>query len=71
MTILAFSKVDLRAMSRKRLNSFFDEDPEPSEILFDMDIPEPLSWSANRYNLFLSSSSALSKSSLALSMANC
>ena len=71
MTILAFSKVDLRAMSRKRLNSLLEEDPEPSDMLFDIDIPEPLSWSANRYNLLLSSSSAISNSSLAISIANC
>ena len=40
MTILAFSNVDLRAMSKKRLNSLFEEDPEPSDMLFDIDIPE-------------------------------
>ena len=71
MTILAFSNVALRAMSRKRLNSLLEEDPQPSDMLFDMDIPEPLSWSANRYNFFLSSSSAISKSSLANSIDNC
>jgi hypothetical protein len=58
-------------MSRKRLKSFLEEEPEPSDMLFDMDIPEPLSWSAKRYNRFLSSSSAISKSSLAISIANC
>ena len=70
MIILAFSKVDLRAMTRKRLNSFLDEDPEPSEILFDIDIPEPLSWSANRCNFLFSSSSAISNSSLAILITN-
>ena len=70
MTILAFSKVDLRAMSKKRLNSLLEEDPEPSDMLFDIDIPEPLSWSAKRYNRFLSSSSAIAKSSLAISIDN-
>ena len=69
--ILAFSKVDLLAMFKNWMNSFFDEDPEPSAILFDMDIPAPLSWSAKRYNLFFSSSSAISNSSLAIWMANC
>jgi hypothetical protein len=71
MTILAFSNVDLLAISRKRLNSLFEEDPEPSDMLFDIDIPEPLSWSAKRYSRFLSSSSAISKSSLAIAIANC
>ena len=71
MTILAFSNVDLRAMSKKRLNSLLEEDPEPSDMLFDIDIPEPLSWSAKRYSRFLSSSSAISKSSLAISIDNC
>ena len=40
MTILAFSNVAFRAMSKKRLNSLLEEDPEPSDMLFDMDIPE-------------------------------
>jgi hypothetical protein len=39
--------------------------------LFDIDIPAPLSWSANRYNFFLSRSSARSKSSSAIWIANC
>ena len=61
--ILAFSKVDLRAIFKYWINSFLEEDPEPSAILFDMDIPAPLSWSANLYSLLCSRVSAISKSS--------
>lgn len=69
--ILAFSNVDLRARFRYCLNSFLEEDPEPSAILFDIDIPDPLSCSANRNSFFCSRLSAISKSSLASSIADC
>ena len=71
MSIFAFSKFDLRAIFKKFLNSFFECEPDPSAMLFDMDIPEALSCSANLNSYFFSSSSAMSKSASAISMANC
>src|SRR3972149_581283 len=41
IAIFAFSNTDLRAMSRKRANSFFEVQPDPSAMLFDMLIPAP------------------------------
>jgi len=42
-TMLAFSKVDLRATFKKLANSLFESDPDPSAVLFDIDIPAPRS----------------------------
>jgi len=69
--MFAFSKVDLREMFKNLIKSLFDKEPEPSAMLFDMDIPAALSCSAKRYNFFLSSSSAISNNSLAISIASC
>ena len=69
--MLAFSKVDLLAIFRNWLNSFFDREPDPSAMLLDIDMPAPRSCSAKRYNFLLSRSSAISKSSSAISMAIC
>jgi len=68
--MLAFSKADLRAKFKKFLKSFFDEEPEPSAMLLDTDIPEPLNCSAKRYNFFPSRSSAILKSSSVISIAD-
>lgn len=54
--------MDLRAMFKNCMNSFLDEEPDPSAILFGIDIPAPLSCSAKRYNFLSSRSSAISKS---------
>lgn len=40
-TMLAFSKVDLRAMIKNLANSLFESDPDPSAMLFYIDIPAP------------------------------
>lgn len=53
-------------MFKNCLNSLLEEDPEPSAMLFDMDIPDPLSCSTKRYNLLSSRSFAMSKSLLAI-----
>ena len=53
------------------MNSLLDEEPEPSAMLFDIDIPAALSCSANRNNFFFSRSSAMSKRSFAILMADC
>ena len=36
ITMLAFSKVDRRAIFRNCMNSFFEDDPEPSAIIGDV-----------------------------------
>ncbi len=64
--MLAFSKVDMRAMFKNCLNSFFEDDPGPSAIFFNIDIPDPLSCFAYRYSFFRSRSSAISKSLFAI-----
>ena len=67
--MFAFSKVDLLEKFQNWLNSFLEDEPEPSEILFDIDIPEALSCSANLYNLCCSSMSAISNKLSAISIA--
>lgn len=71
ISMLAFSKVDLLAIFKNCMNSFFEDEPDPSAILLDIDIPAPRSCSAKRYNFLCSRSSAISNSSLAISIANC
>ena len=46
--MLAFSKVDLLAMFKKRANSFFEFEPDPSLMLLDIDMPAALNCYANR-----------------------
>ena len=48
MIMFAFSKVDLLAIFKKFEKSFTESEPEPSAILFDIDIPAALSCSAKR-----------------------
>jgi len=60
--IFAFSNADLRAIFRNCLNSFLDDEPEPSAILLDIDIAAPLNCSANLYNFFSSRVLATSNS---------
>lgn len=68
--ILAFSKVLRFAIFKKFLNSVLELLPAPSAILFDMDIPAPRSCSANRYNFFSSSLSAMSNKLFPISIAS-
>ncbi len=70
-TILAFSKVDLLAILRNCVNSFFEVEPLPSAMLFGIDMPALLSWSAKRYNLFSSKISAKRNNFRATSTARC
>ena len=70
MSIFAFSNVERRAMLRNWINSFFDVLPLPSAILFGIDKPAPLNFSAKRNSFFFSSSSAISNNILAIYIAN-
>jgi hypothetical protein len=56
------------AMFKKFLNSAFELLPEPSAMLFDIDIPALRNYSANRYNFFSSRLSATSNKIMPVSI---
>lgn len=68
INMFAFSKVLRLAMFKKFLNSDLELLPEPSAILFDMDIPALRNCSANRNNLISSSLSAISNNIMPISI---